>query len=981
LPLRLYASLTSINNNVYDVEIHDTEWAGSTAEFRCANNGFTIEYFPENDERFCGIIATTGSIDMFVDDTDTALQSFLVDLVDAPESQFRLVVYLNSNLYWLGNFLTDQIEKEDDRYPFIITLTATDIIGTLKNIPFDVYTTGWVTYFDLFKDIITRLNTLSMFSDISPTINLLKYVFNWWPDNLTYAVTTNPLEVLRIRINTFIELDSKGQPKDSSYYDVLFKLCTELGCTFIFTNGIYWILQQNEYIDTTWIVHTYDVTFTKVTSSLGSIPTKTAFTELDKVVGFTERYYPPLAKVEVKYNYFEGANLLREDTIKEADGGVILEDVNSNSGVASFRMSGKLWVDMTQWRIDNMVPYDLIFVNFRIRISIADGGSGYSFSGGSRVISDGAGGTFEQRIEEKWQTGITNYFYVAVKVVTSNLGYNRFALPEFTNPLIPADGDMTISIGISDIWRFNTTTGVWVNSVTNFPDFDIQEPYFEVFYDGIPGGNFDILTYAAENQIDKNTKILSIDTYHGDGPTPAVLGKIQVSNDSGLTWVDTNQWRVGNTGSFVKISQLLANEIIKGQIKSTPRMIGKYNQIYHPYEKLLRSTRAYIFHSGRFIARDDSITGEWHYVAVNTIPTIPPPLKIGTTIPIPGRTPNFPASDDGRTTPVKFPEPTIIPALSPTTTVDFIDSGTIITEIQVVEITQAGVYNEGDIIRVITQTGLEQIFIITQDAAIGDTVLHVQSATTDFSIPSGSYIIRDDIGDGNGQFAGIYAYVDQTSIPISINVTNGVWATVNITELFVYSVRFSASVGSGTAVYDGTATQLFWAIVTISFGVSSNNSSVAFAIAKNGVRNIGSVIYSKRVQSAASNQVVSIWLDFLANGDEVSVEVLADYTGTVDLEGFTVLLLPAASGGLIQQAADTADPPIRYKQIFPTVTGTTVTVTVNGGVLPGDTSKIDVLRNGVEMSPSYWTVSGSDIIYTGSYPYDNEEITVKFFYP
>ncbi len=97
--------------------------------------------------------------------------------------------------------------------------------------------------------------------------------------------------------------------------------------------------------------------------------------------------------------------------------------------------------------------------------------------------------------------------------------------------------------------------------------------------------------------------------------------------------------------------------------------------------------------------------------------------------------------------------------------------------------------------------------------------------------------------------------------------------------------------------------------------------------------------------------------DFTVSGSDIEIGFTIEPTDVVTVTFFISDLINA------------------FKQDFTGITGTTVTVTENGGTLPSDTAAITVYLNGQQTNE--WTKSGSNIVFDYSL-FASDLVTVKF---
>jgi len=154
------------------------------------------------------------------------------------------------------------------------------------------------------------------------------------------------------------------------------------------------------------------------------------------------------------------------------------------------------------------------------------------------------------------------------------------------------------------------------NIISNYAlSYTIMNNYLEFLPDGTIGGQADIQEYGSDND-EKSSVIFDLDTYLGDGISATTNGALKVKEDAG-TFKLSNTWDVANGQGFNKVTQLLVNEVIKGQLRPLPRMIDmpfqnlSIDNVYLPHKVIEYSGGYYIFERGLFDLNTDIWKGDF----------------------------------------------------------------------------------------------------------------------------------------------------------------------------------------------------------------------------------------------------------------------------------------------------------------------------------------------------------------------------------
>lgn len=213
---------------------------------------------------------------------------------------------------------------------------------------------------------------------------------------------------------------------------------------------------------------------------------------------------------------------------------------------------------------------------------------------------------------------------------------NSFYEWEFVTDIIQLDGTEIVNKTISFDTLAIPETGeyVWEMRLKEVRDefgtdiradynieFYLTNNYLEFMPDGTIQGQSDLLEFASDND-DKSSLISNIDVYLGDGPSATTTGALRILNTSGI-YEPSDGWKVGNVGSAKNISQLLVNEVIRGQLTPKKRMIDMpfqnlvVNKPYLPHKVIIYENNYYVFERGDFDLLTEITRGDFFKIEID----------------------------------------------------------------------------------------------------------------------------------------------------------------------------------------------------------------------------------------------------------------------------------------------------------------------------------------------------------------------------
>lgn len=159
------------------------------------------------------------------------------------------------------------------------------------------------------------------------------------------------------------------------------------------------------------------------------------------------------------------------------------------------------------------------------------------------------------------------------------------------------------------------------NIISNFAvSYGLSNNYLEFLPTGAVSGQSDILEYGSDND-DKSSTVFSLDTYIGDGPSKTTDGGLKVL-ESG-TYQNSSSWDVSSGQGFNNVTQLLVNEVIRGQLTPKLRMVDmpfqnlSVDNPYLPHKVIEYSSGYYVFERGSLDLKTEIWQGDYFKIELD----------------------------------------------------------------------------------------------------------------------------------------------------------------------------------------------------------------------------------------------------------------------------------------------------------------------------------------------------------------------------
>ena len=612
--VRLQSVYYTEKNNAAVLNLWDSAFSGATTSFKAER--LEISWRGDDaQERFSPVIGSELRLSMIVD--SAGLETFITDLVGAEEGRFTVsfgaFIGYGNTFAWNGYITTDNVRIEDTQLDigYRVEIRAVDGIGRLKEIDYNNAGTAYTGKETFIEHVLNCLNKLDFVSDLYPApTTILNVVANWHEDSWTYASTINPLNRSRVSHGAFYYRDTKGNNVYSSCHKVLEEICKAWGARLMFSGSAFWLMQVNEMATpTAKTVFRYDTTGAETVAAsqdLSIVHTpNVAGNKILRFAGGAFEFFLPLKSVQVDYKHIQTRNLLAGYTWTDSTSQTVsVEDIDDNDNTAQLSYTGKLsLVARHREFVDDFAPYR---IRFRFRIVVA----GVSYH---RPGTINANGGFYYTPDD-WNPTPTGYYYEVytnpIQNKTERITLNLSILT------IPLESSGTLLFEFDQSNAYYAADGSAVDSGDLDLSWELVDNYLEYLGAGTFESQSDIYRFKSTNDAAASKKDELV-TVIGDGPNLNSPGHIEVYNDASA-WVLSDAWRVGNSGTYKAHSQLLVNEIIKGQLTPVKKFSGMTFQNLgsptlplFPHLAISYESAYWLFLSGTFNVKNEFFSGDW----------------------------------------------------------------------------------------------------------------------------------------------------------------------------------------------------------------------------------------------------------------------------------------------------------------------------------------------------------------------------------
>jgi hypothetical protein len=648
---RLFAEFTSDNQIDYVVEIHDTQFFGAATKINNAGDGFQLKWDGITDEVYSRIIGSSVSFSIY-DEGQQSIADFLTVFKQYQEDRFFIVIYreadaryvnnivnvttnfedrvaadggtvesptcyrsditelggtfryigpIADHIYWYGWLVQDLVAIEDQSNPTLLQLQAVDGISKMKDSPYEY--DGSTRSFT--NHLYNFINDNTPASHLDDTLVMFRTISNYWAQNHTYSLTSDPLSLTRFPTKVYANYTDIGTIQYSNALDILQEMCVVMGARFYFDDGCFRFEQfsqraENELREFKYLMTgvadgyddvavDFDVDQTAIARSQGNF-----------------RFLPALNKIQLTDVKKANANLL---------GGTVTYDSQFgdeiNVGLVPSANNGRIYLEMTS-RFQTFISTPLtgaavpVFA-VTIRLEPEDGSANLYWSNAlvSGVTSFGAG---------SWSATLGTYKWAANSVTRSQNTTTLTKHTMITGPLLK-DGDIYLDI---TILGFYDASGSSTSFFTGGNSFNwavtLNKARFENDNSSAAIGEVIGFSTNGNSKIKSNLTLDLGETrlFNGSGE----LGSLYAYN--GTSWVPSGGWRVGNTGTYENTSSLVTSDLMKFHNNPIERWEGRIIYPENFYSLLRFDSHEWIALRATLVANSDELEGEWFRISEDT---------------------------------------------------------------------------------------------------------------------------------------------------------------------------------------------------------------------------------------------------------------------------------------------------------------------------------------------------------------------------
>lgn len=736
---RIYGRGLSPNNIEYTATFWDTDYVGDPNFVEIEYGGIRVDWQTDKgDDPLWPIYGSVAKVDMLLSITDTDAMSFVDDVRTSKEGRFFLEITTNGAIYpvvWRGIVTPDTLSSEVDQGPVQrYSLSAVCGLGLLKTVPYYNAGTLYTGRASLIAHLTNALKKLSHVATFwGATDPFLETSADWWDVTMTSGGANDPFNLTRVDHAAFYDYNTKGGvDKDViSCYDVIRNICTTLGCRILQRGGLF-VVEQIDYraTATTYEYRRYDKS--GAATSNGSYTgvntinqTKTSGAKLSYV---EYDYLPQLAKTAVTYESRLRRNLWGNILLSEGTTFNFNQDISSNSGAATFKVSGIFFVTVKNNTYSGN-PQDVIIPEMRLMLKV---GSNYL----KRAVTFA---NFAAHYEAmSWTSTSSDRVSVVSQgqqVPASGLS-SYFVQPfSFITPALPSDGDTNSAS--ATFFQLKKNDGSDVDESQFTITWTAGSMWLEVYESGTPDVQEDQVLYESTNP-DEGTDIWEVSTLLGGGGTSNYAGRI--TNAAGT---ELNLWGQGTGDREHPIGQLLGLVAQNGRLRTKKRLNGQlFGNALDP-RKLIRTSDSIDWLDTRLNWRmtENILEGTFLECDYGTTAAPQTPIKVkvitgGTNNPQTGTVFGPTPTTGGNQGFASNNPPAVLQPLAFNTLATPITKGAAVTSIAVNTALEGNEFLVGDnIVIVHPVSGQYQTFAVSAAPGSGATSISVTSATALFDTP------------------------------------------------------------------------------------------------------------------------------------------------------------------------------------------------------------------------------------------------------
>jgi hypothetical protein len=641
-------------------------------------------------------------------------------------------------LFWVGKLLIEQFVFENKYYPFEFKITATDGLGTLKNIKYSdtnndsqlIPKSGTDT---LFNHLFNCLDEIGLNSQFSTSDSFLVTSMKWTESRHNLSTNEDALQKTRVNHKAFYAVNEKGEYKFESCYTVLEQICQIFRARLFFANGSFRFIGLDQYEQPTQIKELYY----EQNRNFRQTSTLSRVVNVDqddiKLGSGSFRYLQAVKNVKNTYKHRGSENLLPGINWSKSN------QASYNIGRIVKNGEDKILIRcQIEWNSTNLVPNKPYFHHWRFTIRL---GNYYLH----RPASIDRYNVYFSQAE--WRFNDPNYYEVATDYFITDINELGGVLNiNFKTPIMPETGDFIIQL--EEVGTFD-----FLGSKLSSPNLILDWNTYNNSVEYLKGGKTAEREESREYEITSDTEIgnttnIHIKTLIGDGVTSLSLGKLQTSDNT--EYADSSSWSTEGENENLFIQKLTIKEILNHRNKPLLLMDNPFrSSTLSALYVINYDSQFWVMLSGKFASYQDNWSGTWFSVKKNS-GGIFRPVKV-----LPPKTPVVEGGKKEETDTSDRNIPISILELIKKIKNDvIINKGATVTSISVNALPAGVRLYKDDIITVVNpNTGVTQKIKLTDnldnpsDSAKygeGSTTLYVEAFTPTVDFPTDSFLVKDD---------------------------------------------------------------------------------------------------------------------------------------------------------------------------------------------------------------------------------------------
>lgn len=579
---RHFAEFADEGGNVWRINIHDTDLPGAytATEFKVGSEGFVLSYQGNNEQQHQPIIGSSVEFTMY---EETTAHTQTLDLFYSnPEGRMQLEIYKDpdgvNSLYWRGVILAEQVVRNDEAKPTAVLITASDDLGNLKDIEFDLTLGGLGSVLYVKNHLIRCLSGLRTSGLWTSGVPFLRYI----NDAEGYHATVSSSDALADMTATVpVIIEDDGTETKYSCFDILSGLATALNARVFLSEGVFYFYPMNAYVRISdgegvgTSIKQYDIDAASVTwGSANYIDWNGRMkaisgTTYKKLAGHTFSHIPP-AKSVTRTRVFNGNMYVdagNDDTVITSGWNVSLEDNGRTYPIGSrFRVSG-----FVEFQVSPDATYTFASDAARVHVEV------------ETILQ--CGSQFYK--PETWSTNSANRYVVDVRTFDRSQGVNMSTVYSWITDDLPSEQS---NLDASLVVKFFDQEGTNVTADFVGEDFYL-DARIEVIDDN--GANSDEITYRSTSSDDNVVEVNQGECIFGDPIAVSAQGKLR-PYISGVGYVD-GAWKSSQTAGPVALHRLGVDEALSRQRYATKIHSGTiYGTVLEMWMSLVEDSDYYV---------------------------------------------------------------------------------------------------------------------------------------------------------------------------------------------------------------------------------------------------------------------------------------------------------------------------------------------------------------------------------------------------